>query len=134
MQFFSDILSKFSMSQRLIVLLILACTTAVTLILPKYWEISDCSAFEARIASLERGQESLIRTNDLLQNKNYELNVAILKLDSLFSHTVKRQRVVTNQIKNLSTDTIFTVVTPQRVITSECEKKFHNIVEAAVNK
>ena len=136
MQFFSDILSKFSMGQRLIVLFMLILSGVITMVLPQYWELSDCQAFEARIESLERNQQKLIATNDLLQQKNYELNVAILKLDSLFTHTVNRQRAVSRTITKMSTDTVVvaSAIPAQKVITSDCENKFHKIVSDAVNK
>jgi hypothetical protein len=134
MQFFSDILSKFSMGQRLIVLFMLILSAVITLVLPQYWEVSDCQAFEARIQSLERNQQRLIETNDLLQKKNFELNVAILKLDSLFSNTVNRQRAMSRTYTKMSNDTVPIRATPPKIITSDCENKFHNIVHRAVNK
>lgn len=134
MQFFSDILSKFSMGQRLIVLFMLILSGVITMVLPQYWEVSDCQAFEARIQSLERNQQRLIETNDLLQQKNYELNVAILKLDSLFSNTVNRERAMSRIYTKMSNDTVPISTAPPKIITSDCENKFHSIVHKAVNK
>lgn len=123
------------MGQRLIVLFMLIISGVIALVLPQYWEVSDCKAFEARIQSLERNQQRLIETNDLLQKKNFELNVAILNLDSLFSNTVNRQRAMFRAHTKISNDTvtISSTVLP-KIITSDCENKFHNIVHKAVNK
>ena len=135
MKYFAEILSKFMAGQRLAALVILALSFLAVIIVPKYLTVSDCSAYEKRIQSLERSQSSLLQSNELLAKKNYDLNVAVVQLDSIFQRSLDRQKSMERTVTRLSSTRDTIVISPLMVksITKDCENSFHDIVES-VNK